>query len=115
MTRTVPRMPPMYINFSDGKSQPALEHERVGLSGRYRTQYGVNSTYSAILEWAARNSGTLMSEKHPCTSASVHCRTHRGLVLCRGQRRCEGSRHLVPSEPAKQLLGGPAAESPCGV
>jgi hypothetical protein len=50
-------MPPMYINFSDGKSQPALEHERVGLSGRYRTQYGVNSTHSAILDWAARNSG----------------------------------------------------------
>ena len=51
MTRTVPRMPPMYINFSDGKSQLALEHERVGLSGRYRTQH------AAILDWDALNFG----------------------------------------------------------
>jgi Protein of unknown function (DUF2958) len=57
MTRTVPRMPPMYINFSDGNSQLALEHGRIGLSGRYRTQYGANSTHAAILDWDVLNFG----------------------------------------------------------
>jgi len=43
----------VHINGSDGKLQPALEHERVGMSGRYRTQYKVNCTHSAISAWAA--------------------------------------------------------------